>query len=161
MSCLPVFPPAKKMKPLMNHKSIRSPISQTEQPDIQKTKRSKLRNDIIFVGILLLIVSIIGVYLFFFQKSGDLVKITIDGTLYGVYPLEKDDEIEIRTGADHEHLNLLMIENGRAYVKTANCPDGICVAHRPIFRDHESIACLPHRVVITVYSHRDAADIEL
>ena len=42
-------------------------------------------------------------------------------------------------------------------MENASCPDGICVSHRPIFRDGESIVCLPNRVVITVVSDGDTA----
>ena len=40
-------------------------------------------------------------------------------------------------------------------MEKATCPDGICVSHTPIFRDGESIVCLPQRVVITVVSNND------
>jgi hypothetical protein len=35
-------------------------------------------------------------------------------------------------------------------VEAADCPDKLCVSHREIFREGESIVCLPHRVVVTV-----------
>ena len=61
-----------------------------------------------------------------------------------------DLAISYYTGADGKHRNRLVICDGKAYMETATCPDGICVAHRPIFRNGESIVCLPNRVVITV-----------
>ena len=45
-----------------------------------------------------------------------------------------------------------MIRDGYASVEYADCPDGICAAHKPISRSGESIVCLPHKVVITVRS---------
>ena len=51
---------------------------------------------------------------------------------------------------NNEHLNRFVIRDGKAYMEYASCPDGICVDHSPIFRDGESIVCLPNRVVITV-----------
>ena len=55
----------------------------------------------------------------------------------------------------------MVISDGKVRVDLADCPDGICVAHRPIFRDGESIVCLPNRVVVTVITDNseDAPDI--
>ena len=50
------------------------------------------------------------------------------------------------------HRAIMYIKDGKAYVETATCPDGICAGHSPIHREGESIVCLPHRVVITVIS---------
>ena len=55
--------------------------------------------------------------------------------------------VEINVGDGH---NLLVIKNGSAYVESASCPDGICAKHRGIFRDGDSIICLPNQVVITI-----------
>ena len=82
----------------------------------------------------------------------DKSTVTVDGKLFETYSLNEDKTVEIRTGENGENSNLLVIENGRAFVKTATCPDGICASHKPIFRDGESIVCLPHRVVITADS---------
>ena len=114
---------------------------------MMKTDRKKLMNDIIFVSVLLLMISVIGIFYFFFRGEGDTVIVTVDREIYGEYPLESDLVLEIRT---EDSLNTLVIRDGKAYMETADCPDGICTAHRPIFRDGESIICLPNKVVITV-----------
>ncbi len=133
--------------------------------NIQKTApavqsgRCKTRNDIILILSLLLIVSLIGAGMFFLRGEGDTVKVTVDGRLYGTYPLDTDIVVELRTGADGGQRNVLVIRDGEAYVERATCPDGICVRHRPISRNGESIACLPHKVAITVYAAEDDVDI--
>ena len=109
-----------------------------------------LRNDILLIAALLLLAAVGAVYLFFFRENGDTVKVMVDGKLYGEYVLSQDRVEEIYTGDDNSQQNRLVIRDGKAFVETANCPDGICANHRPIFRDGESIVCLPHRVVITV-----------
>ena len=76
--------------------------------------------------------------------------VEVDGNNYGTYALSIDRTIEIRTGEDGKELNLLVIKDGKAYVESATCRDGICAAHKPISRKGESIVCLPHKVVITV-----------
>ncbi len=108
------------------------------------------RNDWIFILSLLLIVSLAGVALFFLRGEGDTVIVTVEGEIYGTYPLDRDITVEIRTG--YEERNVLVIREGKARVEEATCPDGICAAHKPISREGESIVCLPHRVVITVHA---------
>ncbi len=121
--------------------------------------RCKLRNDIIFIAALLAIALIAGACMFFLKGEGDTVRVTVDGALFGEYPLSADAKIEIYTGEAAEDLNVLVIRDGKAFVESATCPDGICAAHRAISRDGESIVCLPHRVVIAVYAREDHADI--
>lgn len=120
-----------------------------------------LRNDIIFIIALLLICALGMLYFFVFRSSGNTVKVTVDGELYGIYSLSQNTSENIRTGKDDSELNRLVIKDGKAYMENATCPDGICVAHRPVFRDGESIVCLPNRVVITVITekHTDSPDI--
>ena len=108
------------------------------------------RNDWIFILSLFLIVSLAGVALFFLRGEGDTVIVTVEGEIYGTYPLDRDITVEIRTG--YEERNVLVIREGKARVEEATCPDGICAAHKPISREGESIVCLPHRVVITVHA---------
>lgn len=115
----------------------------------------KFRNDIIFIGVLLAAVALIGLAFFFFRGEGDTVTVEVDGKLFGTYALSEDRTVEIRTGKDGEELNLLVIKDGKAYVETATCPDGICAAHKPVSREGESIVCLPHRVVITIRTAKD------
>lgn len=111
-------------------------------------QKRKIRNDILFIAILLLVVAVAGGCLWLFRGDGDTVTVTVDGAVYGVYPLSQDRTEDIRTG--ETGLNRLVIQGGKARIETATCPDGICAGHRPISREGESIVCLPHRVVVTV-----------
>ncbi len=113
-------------------------------------KKRHLRNDVILVAVLFLLASIGGIYLFFFREEGSSVTVTIDGELYGVYSLAEDREEDIYTGENNVQFNRLIISGGKAYVEKASCPDGICSDHTPVYRDGESIVCLPNKVVITV-----------
>ena len=117
-----------------------------------KNRRGKFKykNDILFIVILLAVVMLAGLGFYCLRSEGDCVTVTLDGTLYGTYSLAEDRVVEIRTGEGGEAVNLLVIRDGRAYVERANCPDGICAAHKPIFRSGESIVCLPHGLVISV-----------
>ena len=121
----------------------------SENPVVQK-KKHKLRNDLILICGLLAILALIGLAFWLFRGEGDTVVVEVDGKTFGTYSLSENRTVEIRTGEGGKELNLLVIKDGKAYVDTATCPDGICAAHRPISRDGESIVCLPHKVVITV-----------
>ena len=109
----------------------------------------KVRNDIIFIVVLLLGVSLAALAIFLFSAPGDRVTVTIGGEKVGEYSLDEDRVVEIKSVDGY---NILVIESGVAYVKDASCPDGICSSHRPVSRGGESIICLPNEVVIEVYS---------
>ena len=120
------------------------------------TKR-KRRNDLIFIAVLAVTAMVLGAGMYFLRGAGDTVTVTVDGNLYGTYPLSVDTVVEITTDSGY---NRLVVKDGQAVMETADCPDGICAAHRPISRMGESIVCLPHKVVVTVITaDTDAPDI--
>lgn len=121
--------------------------------------KRKIRNDIILVLCLLLIALIGLAYLYLFRDKGDTVKVTVDGNQIGIYSLNENMTKDIITGEKGENLNRLIIKDGKAYMETATCPDGICVNHNPIFRDGESIVCLPNGVVVTIIKNDDDLDV--
>lgn len=107
-------------------------------------------------------IAIAGILLFLLygvnDSSGAYVQIEINGEAAETFPLDTDIVFEIITDGAGE--NTLVIENGKAKVTEANCPDGICKNHAEIHRNGESIICLPHRVVITVVNEADANGID-
>ncbi len=116
----------------------------------------KLKNDLIFISVLIVLVCAFAIAYFLFRPMGDTVTVTVAGEVYGTYPLHEDRTEAIRTENGE---NIFVIRDGRVYMESASCPDGICEAHRAIFRDGESIICLPNQVVITVTSqHAEAPD---
>ena len=120
-----------------------------------KKGKSRLRNDVLLIAALLLLSAVGVVYLFVFRPGGNTVRVTVDGEPYGIYSLSEPRIEEIRTGSDGGQVNRLIIRDGKAHMEYASCPDGICVSHRPIFRNGESIVCLPNRVVVTVVTEND------
>ena len=87
-----------------------------------------------------------------FRKTGDqaVVSITVDGVLYGTYSLDKDRTVEIND------TNRLEIRGGYAQMVWADCPDQVCVNHRAVSRNGESIICLPNEVVVSVRGGEEA-----
>ncbi len=125
----------------------------------EKNAKRSVRNDIILIAAIVFIAVIGIIYLFCFRPSGNYVEVTVDGKLYGTYSLSENRTENIISEYNNGH-NTLVIKDGKAEVTRASCPDGICAAHSPIYRDGESIVCLPNRVVITVISKEpsDAPD---
>ena len=109
----------------------------------------KLRNDIILIIALVLVALVALAALLLFRGEGAVVSVTVDGDVIAEYPLSEDREVEIESDGGY---NILIIEDGKARVESASCPDGICSAHRPISRDGESIICLPNKVVIEAHA---------
>ena len=104
--------------------------------------------DLIIIGVVAIIVGIIVFFLYFVGgESGQYVQVEIDGKIVDTIKLDEDFEKEYKNGEDS---NKLEIKDGRATMISANCPDGICVNHKPIYRNGESIICLPHKMVVTV-----------
>ena len=72
------------------------------------------------------------------------VEIQVNGELYGRYRLEQDQEIDVNDK------NKVLIKDRKVRMEDADCPDQICVNHRAISRDGESIICLPNQTVVTI-----------
>lgn len=124
----------------------------------EPSAKRKIRNDIILISAFLIVAAIGMFYLFGLRRAGDSVNITIDGKAYKSYSLKENVTEDIYSGKNNENLNRLIIRDGKAYMESATCPDGICVSHAPIFRDGESIVCLPNRVVVTVTTQKSGDD---
>lgn len=81
------------------------------------------------------------------QTQGETVRITKNGEKAREIAITIDSEIRIETP---EGFNIVKIEDGTVYVTESNCRDQICVKSKKISNAGESIACLPHRLLIEV-----------
>ena len=86
-----------------------------------------------------------GVHEFAGGDGADTVTVKVDGKVTGTYPLAKDQKIRINGGT-----NILTIKNGKAKMTDADCPDQLCVHQKAASKNHESIICLPNKVVVEV-----------
>lgn len=86
------------------------------------------------------------------EQAGNRIVITVDGKKYGAYALDLDREIEIKGGIGK---NIVVIEQGQAYMKEADCPDQYCVRQGKISGGNESLVCLPHKLVVEVETSGD------
>lgn len=111
-------------------------------------KKKTGKNDFILIGGMLLIAFLLFFGMKIYQstttKEG-VVVVTVDGDVYGTYPLNEDmeEKIVLEDGS----YNILVIKDGKADVTDASCRDRICVDHRPVSKNGESIVCLPNKMV--------------
>lgn len=105
--------------------------------------------------LIVIIICVAGLAFFLHEKIGgrgaNCVTVKVDGTIQGVYSLAEDQEIEINGGS-----NILVIKNQEANMKEADCPDQLCVHQKPVSKNHESIICLPNKVVVEVDSSENS-----
>ena len=110
------------------------------------------KNDWIIITVVVVVASAFFRMHFLGSERGNgVVEVQVDGKVYGRYSLAKEREIEIND------TNRLEIKNGTARIIWADCPDQVCVHHKEISRNGESIICLPNKVVISIVGDEDAA----
>jgi len=113
------------------------------------------KTDILVLAIVFAVLSGIWIFTSFIVKEeGADVVITIDGEFYKQVSLRKDQEIKI--SGDETTTNVLKIQNGKADMVEADCPDKLCVHQKSISKNGETIVCLPNKVVVEVKSGEDA-----
>lgn len=77
-----------------------------------------------------------------------MVEVYVDGIMYASYPL--DEPVDVVLQGFQGGTNQLRIRGGKVEITQADCPDELCVKQAAIYRNGESIICLPHRVVVQV-----------
>ncbi len=107
----------------------------------------KIRKKDILLLLVLLGLAGIGMGLLQLRPAADRVVVKQDGKVIGSYLLAQDREILLDNDWGR---NKIRIKDGQVSVTAADCPDQICVRHRPVSRDQETIVCLPHRLVVEV-----------
>lgn len=109
------------------------------------------KNDWILAAVIVLAAGLILLFQLLRNSGGAKeVTVSVDGEVFGTYSLEEDQTIDI------SGTNRLVIEDGTARMEWADCPDQVCVNHRAVSRDGESIICLPNEVVISVKGGEEA-----
>lgn len=115
------------------------------------------KQDFILIGTILAAAIIIFAALHFLPHNGAKIQVEVDKKVVQTLPLNKDAEYVIET---ENGTNTLVIEDGFAFVKEADCKNQICVHHSKISKNGESIICLPHKVVITVVDENAKDEID-
>lgn len=116
-------------------------------------KNKKLIYDISLISALLA-VALVLLFLNSHRSAGAEVAVRVDGVEIGRYSLFKDATYELNGGT-----NILRIENGCAFLVSADCPDHLCIKQGKIKNTGECITCLPNKLTVTVYGAEDGVDI--
>ena len=103
--------------------------------------------DIILFIILLVVCAVVFLYMLFLKKDGNRIIVEQSGEVIMELSLEDDGTYVIE---DDGFRNELVIEEGVAYMKSANCRDLVCVHHGAISKVNETITCLPHKLIVYV-----------
>lgn len=88
--------------------------------------------------------SVVGIY-----KDGSIVdKIDLNSVT---------NEYEITLSGEYGD-NIILVSNGHIKMKSADCPDELCVEHGELKNSYSPIVCLPNKVVIKFENSTGGAD---
>ena len=88
------------------------------------------------------------------SESGDSVRVSVNGETVAEYSLSEAGVYTLNGGT-----NVLRIEDGKAKMEKAECPDGICIKQGWVYRNGECITCLPNKVVVEVVKTDGSTDL--
>ena len=117
-----------------------------------KDKDTIKKRDIVLAAVLL-ILGITGVLIVKYGlKSGNTADEYIDDKLVQTIDMSVDDEYTFQTDKGS---NTVEVRNGAVSMKSADCPDKVCVRMGTKNRNGETITCLPHKLVIEVHGGQE------
>lgn len=108
----------------------------------------KARKRYIYDAVLIVSLLAVCLFLFFFfykDSGGAIAEVYIEDRVVARYSLSEDGEYPIGDGS-----NILKIEDGKAFMLYADCPDGWCKRQGRVSLSGERITCLPNRVIVII-----------
>lgn len=118
------------------------------------TKRFGKNDGILLISLSVVIFAVYMLFSVFGGKTGAAVIVTVAEKPYGTYSLDKDAVIEIKING--KVTNILKIQDGKADMTEASCPDKLCVHQKAISRTNETIICLPNKLVVEIIDAKPA-----
>ena len=106
-------------------------------------KRSDLY---LILGCLLAALGLGGLWLLLRQDGGTVI-VEQNGKETARYALSEDRTVRIEGEGGY---NLLVIQNGEAWLSETDCPNLLCVKTGKIRYAGQSIVCLPHRLAVRI-----------
>lgn len=114
-----------------------------------RNQGQKKKRDLILVAAILAVAGCFYAGNWFLnQKPATVVEITIDGTVVETLDLSKDTQLTINSkngGTNH-----IIIQDGKAHISDASCPDKICINQGEISQNGEMIVCLPNLMIAKI-----------
>lgn len=108
-------------------------------------KKNALIFNLIFILTAIAVTLIITAAALLNRTEGVFAVVSVGGEVVAEYPLSSDGEYVLNGGS-----NILVIEGGEAYMKSADCPDKTCVRSGRIRFVGERITCLPNRISVCI-----------
>lgn len=102
----------------------------------------------------------LGVWLFISNVSSQSLVVGIykDGSIVEKIDLNSaTGEREITLSGEYGD-NVILVSNGHIEMKSADCPDKLCIEHGELKSSSSPIVCLPNKVVIKFEGSTDGAD---
>ena len=119
-----------------------------------------MKNRIWIIIFLVVAVLCLAIWLFISNVSSPsrVVGIYKDGSLVEKIDLNSvTGEREITLSGNYGD-NVILVSNGHIEMKSADCPDKLCVEHGELKVSSSPIVCLPNKVVIKFEGSTDGAD---
>ncbi len=85
------------------------------------------------------------------RESGGWAVVRVDGEVAGRYSLSENGTYPLNGGS-----NILVIEDGQAWLSDADCPDKLCVQQGRVRYTGQVITCLPNRLTVTIEGGEDS-----
>ena len=115
---------------------------------MERTNRNRRRrNDLLLLTGCLLAALLLGGLWLLLRRAGGVVIVEQNGRETARYALSEDRTVRIEGAAGY---NLLVIENGEAWIMEADCPTQLCMKTGMIRYGGQSLVCLPHRLAVRI-----------
>ena len=103
-----------------------------------------------FILLTIILICTIITAISYLKKDGSIATISVDGEIvYEISINSVNTPYEIPVEKDGKH-NVILVENGKISMKSANCPDKLCVRQGSISSTAYPIVCLPNKVIIKI-----------
>lgn len=112
------------------------------------------KNDLILIGALILIGVTVILVMNLFKTVGSSLVVTNDGKVINTLDLKKDTTFTVEL--ENGQWNVFEIKDGYVDMIDASCPDKLCVEHRNIHYNRETIVCLPNKVILTIENAKES-----
>ena len=115
----------------------------------------KKHNDWILILVLLLLALLALLVINSTKLTGSIVVVTLDGEEILRLPLSDDHTERIEQAGNY---NVLVIEDESVQIRQANCANQLCVQHKAISYQGETIICAPHKLLVQIFGNSEEID---
>ena len=108
-------------------------------------RNRKPRPELNLIAALLVLAGVLYLALNLGRREGGVAVVRVNGVEVERHALAVDGSFSLNGGS-----NILVIQDGQAWLSEANCPDLLCVKMGKIHYTGQVITCLPNRLTVTV-----------